>query len=58
VNVVVPEGSLAHVHGFGSLDTVQVGGMYPAAVGTRGSTDGHSHDRGELVVVVLGGVGD
>ena len=51
------ERSLVHAHGSGNSDVVQVGEIEPAADGSRGSMDRHSHGREELVVAVSGDTG-
>lgn len=49
--------SLVHDHGSGRVGVVQVDGIEPAADDNHDSTNGHSHDREELVVAVLGDIG-
>lgn len=51
------EQSLVHDHGSGRADIAQVDGIEPAADDNHDSIDGHSHDREEIVVAVLGDIG-
>jgi hypothetical protein len=49
--------SLVHDHGSGRADIVRIGGIEPGADDKHDSMDGHSLDREEPVVAVLGDIG-